>query len=266
MWMISPELLCTKHLLGEHGEIHKHRHNFVKKHNIHNRVKLNQIEPKSMKTRHDELAKEMTNRGFKHHSDYEMPDISYLPIEEQNYIVDIVNSHQDLCNRCKNCKDKIKLDTLFHLCYYIHMTFEELKNCIIPIDRNIIDLRKRRTIIKTIYKIAKIYKLKVQYINRNAGGYYDFDARFIMLGKDKRDKWLLQCFCHELAHDIQSTNGVKYSRYNLADILLWEREGERLSYFIFQYYFSKKYKLHHKECAAYRSRKDVDFLRKNWCL
>ncbi|MFW6247177.1 MAG: hypothetical protein ACOC22_03345 [bacterium] len=30
MWGINPELLCKKHLLGEHGEIHKHRYNFVK--------------------------------------------------------------------------------------------------------------------------------------------------------------------------------------------------------------------------------------------
>jgi hypothetical protein len=25
MWMIDPVLLCRKHLLGEHGEIHKFR-------------------------------------------------------------------------------------------------------------------------------------------------------------------------------------------------------------------------------------------------
>ena len=30
MWMISPEWLCRKHLIGEHGEIHKH-HSIAKR-------------------------------------------------------------------------------------------------------------------------------------------------------------------------------------------------------------------------------------------
>lgn len=28
MWMIDPKLLCRKHLLGEHNEIHKHLPSF----------------------------------------------------------------------------------------------------------------------------------------------------------------------------------------------------------------------------------------------
>ena len=28
MWMLNPELLCKKHLLGAHGELHKHRTQF----------------------------------------------------------------------------------------------------------------------------------------------------------------------------------------------------------------------------------------------
>jgi len=38
MWMVEPKLLCKKHLLGEHNEIHKHRHNFVKKHSVKGRI------------------------------------------------------------------------------------------------------------------------------------------------------------------------------------------------------------------------------------
>ena len=59
MWMVNPKILCRKHLLGEHGEIHKHRHNFVKQHSITKRIELGQIEPSSMESRHDELVKEM---------------------------------------------------------------------------------------------------------------------------------------------------------------------------------------------------------------
>ena len=34
MWMLNPKFLCRQHLLGEHSEIHKFRHNFVKKHKV----------------------------------------------------------------------------------------------------------------------------------------------------------------------------------------------------------------------------------------
>jgi hypothetical protein len=107
MWMIPPRMLCKKHLLGEHFEIHKHRHNFVKKHNIAGRISpVVQIEPMAMSKRHDQLAKEMLRRKMNHKSDYIMPDISYLKSELRNAKVNIEISKQDLLSRCKNCKLK----------------------------------------------------------------------------------------------------------------------------------------------------------------
>lgn len=107
MWMLNPKILCTKHLLGEHGEIHKHRHNFVKKHNIKGRIiPVVQIEPSSMETRHNELALEMINRKMNHKSDYKQPDISYLPKELQSAKVDISVALKDLLLRCKDCTIK----------------------------------------------------------------------------------------------------------------------------------------------------------------
>ena len=109
MWMVNPKLLCDKHLLGEHGEIHKHRHNFVKQHSISKRVSpVVQIEPNAMETRHDILADEMLHRKMNHQSPYEQPDISYLPIYERNAVVDINNSLMDLSNRCPECAKRIQ--------------------------------------------------------------------------------------------------------------------------------------------------------------
>lgn len=108
MWMIKPELLCNKHLLGEHGEIHKHRHNFVKKHKINGRIfPVVQIEPSSMKKRHDDVAEEMIKRGMNHKSEYTQPDISYLSDEIKNAKVDTNISIADLIERCDECKNKI---------------------------------------------------------------------------------------------------------------------------------------------------------------
>lgn len=105
MWMISPECLCRKHLLGEHNEIHKHRHNFEKKHSIKGRLyPIVQIEPYSMSIRHDELAEEMLKRGYDHKSPYTQPSLDHLPIEQKFAVVDTNISIKDLSNRCSDCK------------------------------------------------------------------------------------------------------------------------------------------------------------------
>ena len=110
MWMIDAKLLCNKHLLGEHGEIHKHRHNFVKKHSISGRIApIVQIEPMSMKSRHDELTIEMERRfNKKYDSHYEQPDLSYLADSERLAKVDISISQLDLYSRCNDCKNRLK--------------------------------------------------------------------------------------------------------------------------------------------------------------
>lgn len=100
MWMVDPILMCRKHLLGEHGEIHKFRHNFVKGHRIDGR--RGQIDPLLMKDRHDDLAAEMIKRGYNHQSPYEMPDLShYSNLEEWH--VDNDESYKELLSRCKDC-------------------------------------------------------------------------------------------------------------------------------------------------------------------
>jgi len=109
MWMIDPKLLCQKHLLGEHGEIHKHRHNFVKQHSITKRVSpVVQIEPNAMETRHDVLAKEILRRGMNHQSPFVQPSVAYLPVAEQLAVVDTQNSLRDLSNRCLECAKRIR--------------------------------------------------------------------------------------------------------------------------------------------------------------
>ena len=99
MWMCDAKLLCKKHLMGEHFELHKHRHNFVKGHSIEGR--RGQIEPASMKKRHDELAKEMSIRGYNHKSEYEQPDLSKYNLI--GFTVDIEASIKDLYLRCEDC-------------------------------------------------------------------------------------------------------------------------------------------------------------------
>lgn len=105
--MIDPKILCRKHLLGEHGEIHKHRHNFVKRHRMDGRK--GQIEPEAMESRHDDLAKEMLRRGYKHQSPFEQPDTSYLP----EMRVNPEDALKDLITRCEECKERYENESRY---------------------------------------------------------------------------------------------------------------------------------------------------------
>lgn len=100
--MLPPELMCHQHIVGEHGEIHKFRHSFIKHHSMNKRMELNQIFPQLMKFRHDKLS------GYlkKHQSPYEQPSISYLP---NNGIVNLnmkilIYNVKDLSQRCPDCR------------------------------------------------------------------------------------------------------------------------------------------------------------------
>lgn len=109
MWMLPPELLCDKHLRGEHGELHKHRHIFTKQRSIAGRVRYPaQIEPESMKERHDELAIEMLLRGMKHESPYTQPDLSYLPTDQRYVKANLAYNIADLSRRCPDCAARIR--------------------------------------------------------------------------------------------------------------------------------------------------------------
>ena len=104
---IPPEIICVSHLLGEHGELHKFRSDFVKRKSIKGRIDRNQIEPASMKVRHNELAIELMRRwpenNIPHRSPYQMPDLSYLPTDHRNYLQDRIGVHQDYL-QCPACR------------------------------------------------------------------------------------------------------------------------------------------------------------------
>lgn len=107
MWMIDPKLMCQKHILGEHGELHKHRHVFEKGWSIEGRVsgEYPQIEVVSMKLRHDELVVEMLRRKMNHQSPYKQPTGLLAKYGVMAYFarVDKDHSMKDLCKRCSDC-------------------------------------------------------------------------------------------------------------------------------------------------------------------
>lgn len=105
MWTGIPlQILCRKHLLSYHSELHKFRPSFVKKFSIKGRIfPIVQIEPQNMKISHDEIVEEMTRRGYTHNSLYELPDLSYLSDNQRYAKADAGYNISDLFDRCKDC-------------------------------------------------------------------------------------------------------------------------------------------------------------------
>lgn len=103
MWMVDTKELCDTHLRGEHVETHMIVGILKKEMNIGGYIDNNLIELTSLKKRHDELAKEMIERGMNHKSEIEVPDYGYLPDEHINYIIDRKSSEEELQRRCDKC-------------------------------------------------------------------------------------------------------------------------------------------------------------------
>jgi hypothetical protein len=113
MWGVDPRLLCDKHLLGEHGEIHKFIPTFAAHRRVHKRFyPIVQIQFKGYKGRHDLLAVEMINRGFNHMSPLLLvPDFKYIYPEYFNLEIDLEYNIQDLKNRCRVCREIIEWES-----------------------------------------------------------------------------------------------------------------------------------------------------------
>lgn len=109
MWVgVEPMELCSRHLSGEHGEIHKHRHNFVKQHRMTGRIAGNALEPLALQERHDALEAELNRRQRATGrpvtaSPFEAPDVSYLPDDERLFRIDRAASRALLRDRCPDC-------------------------------------------------------------------------------------------------------------------------------------------------------------------
>lgn len=102
MWMVDPRMMCRKHLLGEHVEIHMLAGALLRGKSIAGFTAKNLLEPHSARTRHTALAAEMLRRGYRHASPLPtFPAVSGL--------VNRLAALRDLTSRCKDCAASLKL-------------------------------------------------------------------------------------------------------------------------------------------------------------
>ncbi len=103
MWNVSPALMCRKHLLGEHVEMHMFLGALSLGKKIDGYICTGLVEVHNIKRRHDELAQEMIRRGYHHNS-----PMADSPLLVKLGFVDVKRSCEDLQSRCAECRRRIR--------------------------------------------------------------------------------------------------------------------------------------------------------------
>lgn len=106
MWMVDEKVLCRKHLLGEHVELHMLVGHLSRGRHVRGYVENNCIELESVQSRHEALAREIVGRGYTHKSQlrFESQHVDHLTEFELLSRVDRAASLADLIGRCPECR------------------------------------------------------------------------------------------------------------------------------------------------------------------
>lgn len=98
--MVDPRVMCRQHLLGEHVEIHMLIGAARRGRSLAGFAFGGLVELDKLKQRHDELAAEMTLRGYEHMSPVpEQPEF-----KDPRGVVDANASLHELASRCAACR------------------------------------------------------------------------------------------------------------------------------------------------------------------
>jgi hypothetical protein len=101
MWMVEPELMCDRHLLGEHAEIHMLAGSISRKKSIKGFLH-GLVNPNLMQSRHDALVCEMTRRGMRHKS-----PLATVDYHRDCSEISIQDNMRELARRCPRCAESI---------------------------------------------------------------------------------------------------------------------------------------------------------------
>jgi len=103
MWGVNPELLCDKHLLGEHVEMHMFAGTIRKGISTKGYEETGLVVLSKIRSRHNAIAREMKRRGMNHKS-----PIDNIVNGRKGGWIDIERNLQDLKRRCRECRKRIE--------------------------------------------------------------------------------------------------------------------------------------------------------------
>lgn len=102
MWGVDPALLCDKHLLGEHVEMHMLVGALNKGISTRGYQDTGLVVLSRIRARHNALAREMLRRGMKHRS-----PLPPFPRTRGGWL-DADANLRELKRRCKDCRRRIR--------------------------------------------------------------------------------------------------------------------------------------------------------------
>lgn len=110
MWMVDPDIMCLKHLCGEHLELHMFVGSIERNVSIQGYINNNLLEPSSIVERHEELVREMEKRGYNHKSpitiDWERFNKHFQMKRVKDHKIDREAALQELLSRCSVCRGR----------------------------------------------------------------------------------------------------------------------------------------------------------------
>lgn len=95
--MVDPRLMCRKHLLGEHVELHMLAGSLQKGISLDGLFEKKLIELHSIERRHRELVREMQRRGFRHASPIIVRVKRAGRVDRRANLI-------ELARRCRDCR------------------------------------------------------------------------------------------------------------------------------------------------------------------
>lgn len=103
MWGVNPALLCDKHLLGEHVEMHMFAGSIRKGISTQGYEQTGLVVLSKIRSRHDALAREMKRRGMNHRSPMER-----IVDGRKGGWINQQENLKELKRRCRECRKRIR--------------------------------------------------------------------------------------------------------------------------------------------------------------
>lgn len=100
MWDVPPHVMCRKHLLGEHLELHMFVGAMNKGTSLQGFIDNGLLDISKLASRHEELVAEMTRRGYKHKSPLPQVPINGWEVKA----IDTEANLLELSYRCFECE------------------------------------------------------------------------------------------------------------------------------------------------------------------
>ncbi len=100
VWGVPNHILCDRHLLGQHNEIHKFTGVLRRGYSVEGYLN-GLIEVHNLKDHHEETVKEMIRRGMNHQSPFPNDIVLF-----KAGVIRPADSLVDLLNRCPRCLER----------------------------------------------------------------------------------------------------------------------------------------------------------------